>query len=156
VIGVINHTNSVLHRRRVITFSKWLFKKYFYYVFDNIIYYSLDWWKHGCFLFMHASHIPSGLYLLMYVDDCITNYLSGGWTTLFASEWFTRPPIKPFYYLLTLVFHKPVTTFLGGLFTARTYWLTSSYILLNLDPQFLIIFLVVICLTNTDIGTGGL
>ncbi|MGI0033464.1 MAG: hypothetical protein ACRD97_09375, partial [Nitrososphaeraceae archaeon] len=62
----------------------------------------------------------------------------------------------PFYYLLTLVFHKPVTTFLGGLFTARTYWLTSSYILLNLDPQFLIIFLVIIYLTNTDIGTGGL
>jgi hypothetical protein len=43
-----------------------------------------------------------------------------------------------------------------GEINARTYWLTSSYILLNLDPQFLIIFLVVICLTNTDIGTGGL
>ena len=156
MIGVINHTNSVLHRRRVITFSKWLFKKYFYYVFDNIIYYSLDWWKHGRFLFMHGSHIPSGLYLF---NVCRRLYyeLSIGWMDdLFASEWFTRPSIKPFYYLLTLVFHKPVTTFLGGLFTVRTYWLTSSYILLNLDPQFLIIFLVVICLANTDIGTGGL
>jgi hypothetical protein len=108
----------------------------------------------SCSFMHHTSHRVCTY--LMYVDDCITNYLSGGWTTLFASEWFTRPSIKPFYYLLTLVFHKPVTTFLGELFTARTYWLTSSYILLNLDPQFLIIFLVVICLTNTDIGTGGL
>jgi len=108
----------------------------------------------SCSCMPHTSHRVCTY--LMYVDDCITNYLSSGWTTLFASEWFTRPSIKPFYYLLTLVFHKPVTTFPGGLFTARTYWLTSSYILLNLDPQFLIIFLVVICLTNTDIGTGGL
>lgn len=108
----------------------------------------------SCSCMAHTSHRVCTY--LMYVDDCITNYLPGGWTTLFASAWFTRPSINPFYYLLTLVFHKPVTTVLGGLFTARTYWLTSSYILLNLDPQFLIIFLVVICLTNTDIGTGGL